>query len=314
MLRRRITHELRQGRTLLQFGLLKGTGQALGMIAPLAVAKFLVSAESFGSYCLAKMILFFFTSLLVTSAQAPFVVFANQERKETQKINKSFSLQFTLFLLGFVVFFALTVPLGKHLASFAKIDRGDLPYVLLAYVGLALKIFLGNLFMSLGQRMKDSLVELTFGGAALCIVFGLFFTGTLSLKTVFLAYLISGLLVAALFIWTIDFGKLRPFTIDPKHCKEMLDFTKWLMLGATAVYFINWGGNLVLRYFLEAGRISLSDIGTYNLGYQVFKGIIMLTFVVNTYFLPFVSEHIGDTDKIRSYLGSKRPKIWLLAV
>ncbi|UCF15477.1 MAG: polysaccharide biosynthesis C-terminal domain-containing protein [Phycisphaerales bacterium] len=311
---RRIAQELKQGKILLEFGFFKGTGQALGMIAPLVVAKFLSSAESFGSYCLAKMILFFFTSILVTSAQAPFVVFANQERTQTQKINKSFSVQFVLFILGFVVFFAITIPLNKYLTIFAKIGGRDLPFVLLAYVGLALKIFLCNLFMSLGQRIKNSLVELTFGAATLSVVFGLYFTGMLSLRTVFLAYLASGLLVVAMFIGTIDFRQLTPFGIDKKHCKEMFDFTKWLMLGATAVYFINWGGNLVLRLFVSTGYISLSDIGTYNLGYQIFKGIIMLTFVVNTYFLPFVSEHIENTDKIRSYLFNKKPKILLVGL
>jgi O-antigen/teichoic acid export membrane protein len=87
----------------------------------------------------------------------------------------------------------------------------------------------------------------------------------------------------------------------------MFDFTKWAMLGASALYFINWGDNLVLRYF-----VSMGDIGDYNLGYQVFKGIATLTYIVNAYFLPFVSQHIEDAAKMKSYLFNKRPRIFIL--
>jgi O-antigen/teichoic acid export membrane protein len=81
------------------------------------------------------------------------------------------------------------------------------------------------------------------------------------------------------------------------------------MLGATAVYFINWGGNLVLRLFT-----SMDDIGTYNLGFSIFKGIVMLTSIIYPYFLPFVSQHIEDSAKMRDYLYSKRPKIFILGL
>jgi O-antigen/teichoic acid export membrane protein len=37
-----------------------------------------------------------------------------------------------------------------------------------------------------------------------------------------------------------------------------------------------------------------------------------LTFVLNTYFLPFVSEHIENKVKMKEYLFKKRPKIFLL--
>jgi len=89
---RKIGHEIKQGKTLFQFGFLKGTGQALGMIAPLVIAKFFASEALFGRFFLARMIVFFFATLLITSAQIPFVIFANQERSKTGKIYKSFSV------------------------------------------------------------------------------------------------------------------------------------------------------------------------------------------------------------------------------
>jgi len=58
----------------------------------------------------------------------------------------------------------------------------------------------------------------------------------------------------------------------------------------------------------------MDDIGTYNLGYQLFKGIGMLTFIIYVYFLPFVSQHIEDIAKMRNYLFNKRPKIFLVGI
>lgn len=303
---RRIKHELEQGKTLITFTSLQATGQVLGMVAPLAVAKFF-SPALFGSYALARMIAFFFLTLLISSSQTPFIVFANEERVHSGKINKTFTVQCVFLLLSFCIFAATTLPLSKYIIAFAKISSADLFFVLLAFVGLALKAFLCNLFMALGQRIKRSLAELAFGGLTLSLVLVLCLTDTISLRTVFLTYLVSALVVVLIFVKTIDFNQLFPFSIDKRHFKEMFNFTKWIMLGVTAVYFINWGDNLVLRLY-----VSMGDIGAYNLAYQVFKSVLSLTFIIHAYFLPFVTQHIHDRTKMREYLFKKRPRILLL--
>ena len=302
----KIKQELKEGKTLLQFGFLKATGQALAMLVPLVVAKFF-SPELFGSYSLAKMVVFFFSSLLISSAQTPFIVFANQEKTRSGKINKSFSVQCTFLILSLCIFIAITLSLGKYIIAFAKINRGDLFFVLLAFIGLALKTFLCNLFMAMGQRIKNSLAELAFGSLSLVLIFVFYFLDWINLRSVFMVYLISSVVTAGVFVKAIDFKMLLPFKLEKKSFREMFDFTKWVFLGATAVYFINWGDNLVLRYF-----VSMEDIGVYNLGYQIFKGIVALTFVLVHYFMPFVSVNIGNKQSMKTYLYSKRPKAFLL--
>ncbi len=305
---RRIKHELEQGKTLITFTSLQATGQVLGMIAPLVVAKFF-SPELFGNYALARMIAFFFLTLLISSSQTPFVVFANEERTKSAKINKTFSVQCTFLTAGFCIFTVITLLFNKQLAQFAEISRTDLIFVLLAFVGLALKCFLCHLFAAMGQRIKYSLAELTFGTITLSLVVVLCLTDNINLRSVFLIYLISPLLLLLIFVKTIDFTPLIPFSIDKQHLRKMFDFTKWIMLGVTAVYFINWGDNLVLRFY-----VPMRDIGTYNLAYQVFKGMISMAFIVYAYFLPFVSQHIHDRKKTREYLFKKRPRILLLGL
>ena len=82
-----IKRQISLARNLVTFTALKTTGQGLGMIAPLFIAAFFEPAL-FASYSLAKMIVFFFTALLVLSSQRPFIVYANQERAESGRINK----------------------------------------------------------------------------------------------------------------------------------------------------------------------------------------------------------------------------------
>ena len=168
--------------------------------------------------------------------------------------------------------------------------------------------------MAMGQRIKNSLSQLVFGGSTLFLVFVLCWTDLLNVRTVFAVYLVSALVLVLVSVKIIDFSQLLPFRVDRRLFKDMLNFTKWVMLGSTAVYFINWGHNLVLRLFESLGIVSMADIGGYNLGYQIFKGVVMLTFIIASYFLPFVSAHVEDRAKMRDYLYRKRPKILILGL
>lgn len=299
----KVKKELRVGKTFLQFVIPKTLGQGLAMIMPLAIARFF-SEELFGSYSLARMIIFFFTTLLISSAQTPFIVFANQERAATGKINKTFSVQCLVLFTSLVFFIILSTVFREQILSFTKISEAELVFLRLAFIGILAKSFMCNLMLALGHRLRNALTEMVFGVLSCLLVFLFYFIGGLTLKNVFLVYFISGLVTLLLLIKAVGWERLLPFTFSSEHAVKMLNFTKWLALGSTAVYFINWGDNLVLRYYN-----SMDEIGTYNLAYQVFKGIATLMTAIYAYFLPFISEHISNEDKVRDYLLRKRPKI-----
>ena len=305
---RKITEEFRQGKALLTFGFLKAVGMGMGMVAPLVIAK-LLSPDLFGSYSLAKMVLVFFVLLVIGSSQTPFVVFGNQERAKTGRVNKTFSVLCVCVACCTCVMLGGALLFRRAIMAFADISGTELLCVSLGFVGMTGKMFLCALFMALGQRLKNSLVEMVFGAAMLASVLVLHLAGAMSVKAIFLTYLASALLVFVVFCWSIDFSVLRPFCIDRDHLRHIINFAKWTALGALALYFINWGHNLVLRVFVPMG-----DIGVYNLGHQVFKGMVALGYITNAYFLPFVSEHIRDRERMRDYLYRKRPRILLVAL
>jgi len=295
--------ELSQSNTFLRFSFLKIFGQGMAFILPLAIAKIL-SPEGFGSYSLSMMIVFFFTGAFIASSQTPFIVYANEELKRTGKINKSFSVQLLFLLCSIVFFMLLTFVFHEYITNFAKISDLQLSVLFLAYLGIGLNSVIENLFLALNKRINYSLYSLAIGIMNMVLLIFFYFQNNLNLNTIFLIYFLSSIISALLFLHKIDTAILFPFVFDKKLFREMFQWTKWQIMGLTAVYFIHWGDNLVLRYF-----VSMEEIGVYNLGYQIFKGLISLTFILNSYFLPFVSQNIDDKEKIRNYLYVKRPKI-----
>lgn len=300
---KKLKTELNQSKTFLSFSFLKIFGQGMAFILPLAIAKIL-SPEGFGSYSLSMMIVFFFTSAFIASSQTPFVVYANEELKKTEKINKSFSVQLLFLLCSIVFFMLLTFVFREYITNFAKISDLQLSFLFLAYLGIGLNSFIENLFLALNRRINHSLYFLLIGIVNVFLLLVFYFQNNLNLNTIFLIYFLSSIISTVIFFHLIDYKKLFPFVFDKELFIEMFQWTKWQIMGLTAVYFINWGDNLVLRYF-----VSMEEIGVYNLGYQVFKGLVSLTFILNSYFLPFVSQNINDKEKIRHYLYVKRPKI-----
>lgn len=298
--------ELNHSRTFLSFTFIKLLGQLVTFILPLTIAKIL-SPEGFGSYSLSIMIVFFFTSVFVSSFQTPFIVYANEENKRYAKINKAFSVQLLFLLISIIFFIILTFVFGKYITDFAKISSFQLVFLFLAYLGIGLNSFFQNIFLALNKRIDHSLYFLINGVANLIFLFIFYYQNNLNLNTIFLIYFFSSIVSFVIFLNKIEFNKLFPIELDKKLFLEMFHWTKWQVMGLTAVYFINWGDNLVLRHF-----VSIEEIGVYNLGYQIFKGLISLTYIFNIYFIPFISQNIHDAEKMRNYFNIKRPKIILI--
>ena len=304
----KIKQQLTEGKNLMTFVGLRFASQVLGMVLPFVVAKFFSSAL-FGSYLLARMVVFFVAALTISSIQTHFIVHANQERNETGKINKSFSVQCIFLGISLCLFFIMVTVFGDAIVVFAKISRFDLIFVSLAFVGFVLQTFLYNLFMALGRRTTSALAGLTYNFFTVFFVVIFCLIDWINLRSVFLVYFLSSVFVLAFFIRAVDYNLLVPYKFSPADFRKMLDFTKWLMLNTTAAYFVYWGGNLVLRIF-----VSMEDIGDYGFGYNVFKGLIFLTAAIGNYFLPFLSQHLENKEKLRSYLSVKRPKIIALGL
>jgi O-antigen/teichoic acid export membrane protein len=299
----RLKREIKEGKTFLQFSFLKAFGNGLGMVLPLIVVG-IFSEELVTSYWLAKLVVIFFSTLIMNALLAPFVVFANQEKVQTNKINKTFSIQCMLLLITLSLGCVVAVLLANSIAAFAKISIRNVPFLLFGFMGITIKMFICNLYMGLDERIKNATSEVIFGTSCIVLVLVFYLTGTLSLRSVFAVYPISALLLIAIFFKTTDLSPLLPLQLDKKLFAEIITFAKWQFIGASSVFFINWAATPIMRYYNMS-----TDINVFNLGFSFFKGLIMLMTVVSAYFLPFVSANINEPEKIENYLYRKRPRV-----
>jgi O-antigen/teichoic acid export membrane protein len=294
---------LKDGRFFLKFSILKIIGQFLEMLIPLGLAM-VIAPDIFGVYSLGKMVIFLFASVFIYSTLGPFVIFSNQEIIKSGKINKSFSAVLILITVSFTLFFIITAVFNNSMTSFIKISGQELWYLCLAFIGISIKYFLGNIFLAENKRARNSQLDLIFGIVSLFLVFILYVAHNINIGTLFFVYFLSSLVSLVLFLRYVNFNILFPFVFDKEYFVRIFNFTKWQIFGATALYLINWGDNFILRYF-----VTIDEIGVYNLGYQIFKGISGIILIIHSYYLPVVSQKINDLREIRIYLFDKRPKI-----
>ncbi|MBN2590592.1 MAG: polysaccharide biosynthesis C-terminal domain-containing protein [Sedimentisphaerales bacterium] len=303
----KLKEDLKQGKTLILFTSLQTAGSVIRMISPLVIAG-IFSEQMWGRYSLCEPIVLFFSALLILSARNPFIVYANEERGQTGSIRKTFSVQCIFLGSSIFIFLGVILIFGKFITSLAKIEQTDLIYVSLAFFALIIKDFAGNLFMAMNQRIRNAILEISFGTLTLAFIVIFYLSNFIGLKWIFLSYFFAALVVLTGTIFAINFKMLLPLFFDKKHLGKMLAFTFWGMAGAVSSYIINWAGVWLLKYY--TGDIEQS--GSYNLGFKFFKGFTILTYIASGYFLPHLSEHANNTEKIKAYLYHKRPRILVL--
>jgi O-antigen/teichoic acid export membrane protein len=288
---------------LILFSILSLIGQGIGTLLPLFIAK-IFTPESFGVFSLSLLITFFFLALLINPTQTPFIIASLKEKGESGKINKSLSVQLLFFTSSIVIFLILFLMFKNQIVIFVNIDLHSIKYIYLGLIGLAIKSNLVSLFLALDQKKISAAIELIFNLIILCFVIFFQMTNLLSISTIFTSYFFSSLLILIISSFFIKKEEIFPFCFDFKIFKYMLHFSQWQIIGLSSAYLINWGDNFLLRIFS-----SLKEIGVYNLAYQIFKAFITATYVINSYFIGFITLNIGKPTEIKKYLGLVRNKI-----
>lgn len=305
---KKILNEFEQGKNFLYFSILKTMGQGIFFVLPLIIAK-LISPTKFGIFSLSQMVVMILISVVLTSSQTPFIVYANKEYLKTKKINNSFTIQLIFFVSSFFLGLIILSLFKKNLITFLGLEKGQFYFLFCFFIALIIKIFFENIFLALNRKKLNAIYSLIIGFFNLFFVFILFYFNILDLHLIFLIYLISSILGSLMFIKFIPFDKIFPLRFNKFLLNKTIKWTYWQAFGLLAVQLINWGDNIILRFF-----VTLEEIGIYNVAYQFFKGLIGGTFIINLYFLPFISRNLKNKEKIFNYLNNKRIKIFLIGL
>ena len=295
--------DIKQGRNLLSFMVIKGLGRSLIILIPLLATKIL-APEIIGSFFLFKMIIFFASSLLIAPFTSPFNIESNREYASTCKSNKTFTSFLTYAGLSIMLFSIIFIIWGRELINFTGLDYHEYRIVfILAFLGVAADRFLPVFFLGQNKKKIHAILGFIFPFVHLLYIVLLYFTNHFNLKNILLGYPISGLVILIITIFYTNYQRILPLSFSGENFKELGRFSSWVALGVTVSYFINWGDNIVLKYF-----VSLSNIGVYNLGYQFFKAGLLFHFFICHYYTPFLSQQIGNKKAMQNYLSIKRKK------
>ncbi len=300
-----VKNEWTQGKTLISYGTLKAGGLGFSFLIPILLAAFL-TPEVLGIYSLGMMIVYLFNTVTVLSSSSPTVIYGIEELSESNTIARTITSRSVILLIASVIFIAAVFLLKNQIISFTQLTRLQTYLLILVFIGKTVESFITGILISLNQRIRESIFQFVTSIISLVYIILLHFLGGISLERVFPIFFISPVIAGCFLISKNQYQKILPLTYSKDNFLKLLHYTRWMAIGGTALYFLNWGDNIILRKFS-----SMEDIGVYNLGYQFFKGIIMIFSIINIYFLPFISQHIDDKVKIKNYLLIKRTKLFL---
>ena len=301
-----LKNELRQGRLLITYSLIRFSGYGIDFLIPILLAT-QFTPDVFGIYSLGMMVAYFFVSALVLSTDKPMIILGTEELKENDRVSATLTARMILLAAAFLSFLIILIAIRKQIAGFSGLSVFQVYFLLFVFSGKALESLGGSLLVTLNRMLAQSLFHFLTALFSILYLVVLFLFFHFSIETVLSMFLVAPALTLTAFWPQIRKHSVFPLAYESKALYKMVDFTKWMMFGGTAVYLLNWGDNLILRRFA-----TIDEIGVYNLGYQFFKGTIFTAAIIRVYFLPFIAQHIQDPEKIRHYLVVKRLKLLIL--
>jgi O-antigen/teichoic acid export membrane protein len=301
---RSLKKDMREGRTLLLYGGIRILAYSFNFLIPIVLAVYF-SAQTYGSFTLGMMVIYLFNATLVLPSGKPFVIYGHEEMFDSQKSNYAFTSRLILVVSATLMLAAVVVLFTPQIVQFTQLTATQTYFLLFVLMGKAFENLIGSLFLVLNKRTLEAAFLLLSACLLMLFLLGLYVLNALSLKYVFLIFFLAPATAFLFFFKQIEFKKILPLAFDKPTFFKITHFTKWMVFGGAAAYFLNWGDNFVLRYF-----VSVAEIGVYNLGYQFFKGTLMMMSILKIYFLPFISQNISNRAKISDFLQRKRPKLF----
>ncbi len=275
-------------------------------LVPLMIAKFLPT-EVFGAFSLGMMIVFLFNSLLFRPPLSPLIIYGNEELKKTGRLSKTFSSAFVYSVSALIISFLAFILFMSPIAAFTKLQGNVILLLFAALAGISIKDFFESCLLAQNRKLASGVYGVVAGLLIVLWLIFIFAFDIISLETVLLSYFVAAAGSLLSCIMFLNFRVLIPFQFDKSNFSSLFAYSRWITFGGAAAYLLNWGDNIALRFYVD-----FHNIGVYNLGYQVLKGMIIVMAIIPAYFSPELSQNTENTQKLKHYLYNKRPRILLL--
>lgn len=300
---------LKRGRALLSsskagltFFSIKIAGEALTFAIILLLPRF-VDQGTFGSFSLAHMLVFLMVILFINAHESPFIVHAAEERKSKGVIRTQFGNQLVILGISVAIGTAGILTLQSAIASFIEVDTALVRSMLVFFYGVALYYSFGYFLMGLDLRVQNAAYALLSGALQLGLLIAIITSGQLTLQAIFWTYFISAIIPIIPFVFIIDRSLLFPLQFSSKAMKAQLRWALWQSGGLAAVYLVNWGDQFIIKLYS-----SVEDVAVYNVAYQIFKAGVGAAALINSYYLPKLSNAFEDGKALTHFWKVERKR------
>lgn len=286
---------------MIKYIILKMFDMGLGFLITLLIVKKLTGYE-YGVYTLIITVLGLLISFGFSWTSSSLMYFGVEEKLKYGSLNRTFWARNIILLSTYILILSIFILFYKKLDIYLTVKVSS--YI---FVWMTLKIltdYISVYYLATEKRFVSVCTTITI---KIFLIFFLFMI-TSTLQDVLIFSIISectGL------VWIVkidrkDFGK---FIFNRDIFKEVLTFGLWQLFGFTGLYLINFGDNLVIKKFL-----TITDVGVYNVAYQLYTGMASFAFLFSNYFAPQVVKAINKKDikKINSIYKRDRYLLVLL--
>lgn len=261
-----------------------------------------MSVSSFGSYSLAFVLVGFATTFGFSWSSSSIIFFGSKERAETGSINKSFWAR-NIILLGSLLIITFIFLTSRHWVD-SYINNKVSWLIYLWVLARVVEDYFFHYFLAIKKQLLGSVMMF----ASKVIFLGMVLLIPLSVqKLISLNILSSGL--AILYIFGINKKDIGSFEFDKDAFKTVLNFSLWQLFGFSGLYIINFGDNIVIKYFMTT-----VDVGVYNASYKLFDGIANLSNIVLAYFASIVTVAVAIKDSKKIYEIFFKDRYWIISV
>ena len=237
-----------------------------------------------------------------------FVRFASEEFSTSRRLGESFwSRIFIAFPFGLLCMFVL-VWWRSFVASYLGVPVWAIGIIIAQFLATFAAQSLGAVFQA-RQEMGRYGAMLVLEKAAVLTLVAALPLALLNVPVVLALYVAGAILVTLAALLVLERRTLLPVRCGATR-KRMLAFSLPLLISCWAGFFgANWFDFLIIRQFRP-----ISDVGLYQLGWQIAAVAQQITIVFSTLLLPKLSIMVskGEESGIRSFLDRTLPQ-WLLA-
>lgn len=295
----RIVNFIKEKIDLIRYISLKITLMITSFILNLFLVKKLTGYD-YGIYTLTLTVLGFLITFGFGWSASSLMYFGVEEKLKYGSLNRTFWARNIILIISYIFISFVFLFFHKRIDNY--LTENISIYI---FIWMSIKIFtdyLSAYFLAIEKRITSILGPLTVKILILLFVYFL----PISLKKI-LIYSVIAELFGLLWIVKInkrDFGK---FIFDKPIFKQVFSFGIWQLFGYSGIYLVNFGDNLVIKYFL-----TVRDVGIYNISYQLFGGIAGFSYLFSSYFAPKVVKAVREKNLITLDGIYKKDRIFLI--